>query len=122
VIAVDSSAIVAIVNREPEREIFLHAIAQSDGCFISAVSLFETRMVARGRLGAGALLELSALLREIAPEIVPFDEVQADLAIVAFERFGKGINSQARLNMGDCASYALARSFELPLLFKGDDF
>ena len=56
------------------------------------------------------------------PEIVAFDEVQASAAFVAFKTYGKGIHSKAKLNFGDCASYALAKSQNLPLLFKGDDF
>ena len=55
-------------------------------------------------------------------EVVAFDETQAREALAAFGRYGKGIDPQARLNLSDCAAYALARSMDLPLLFKGDDF
>ncbi|UVO30541.1 type II toxin-antitoxin system VapC family toxin [Bradyrhizobium arachidis] len=55
-------------------------------------------------------------------EIVPFDEAQARSALEAFDRFGKGLHSKARLNLADCASYAQAKSMKAPLLFKGDDF
>ncbi len=121
-IAIDSSALVAILNAEPERVSLLRTIENSDGCILSAVTLLETRMVIRGRFGVAALTELTTLLGEIAPEVVAFDADQADLASAAFERYGKGMGTAAKLNMGDCASYALAKSRNLPLLFKGEDF
>lgn len=55
-------------------------------------------------------------------EIAAFDELQARAALSAFERFGKGIHPKARLNLADCAVYALAATMRAPLLFKGDDF
>jgi ribonuclease VapC len=57
-----------------------------------------------------------------AIEVAFFDHVQADMAIAAFGRYGKGLHPQARLNFGDCAAFALAKSLDAPLLFKGDDF
>jgi ribonuclease VapC len=55
-------------------------------------------------------------------EIVPFDEAQVRAAAAAFDRYGRGIHSMARLNLADCAAYALAMTMNAPLLFKGDDF
>lgn len=55
-------------------------------------------------------------------EIVPFDALQVRAAAVAFDLYGKGINSKARLNLSDCAAYTLAKTMNAPLLFKGDDF
>ena len=55
-------------------------------------------------------------------EIVPFDELQARAAAVAFDRYGKGIDPEAQLNLADCAAYALAMTMNCPLLFKGNDF
>lgn len=121
-IAIDSSAIIAILNAEPERIALLRVIESSDGCFLSAVTLLETRMVVRARFGRAGLSNLASLLAEIAPEVVPFDIEQADAAFAAFERYGKGMGTVAKLNMGDCASYALAKTLSLPLLYKGDDF
>ena len=121
-IVIDSSALVAIVNREPERVSFLYAIAGADSCFISTVSLLETHMVVRGRFGVDGLRDLAALIAEIAPEVIPFDTSQCDAAFDAFERYGKGLGTAAKLNLGDCASYALAKTLSVPLLFKGDDF
>ncbi len=53
---------------------------------------------------------------------MPFDDAQVRVAAVAFDRYGKGINSKARLNLSDCAAYALAKIMSAPLLFKGEDF
>jgi ribonuclease VapC len=55
-------------------------------------------------------------------EIMPFDELQAREALPAFDRFRKGIHARTRLSLADCAAYALARTLNVPLLFKGDDF
>ncbi|MGQ0673857.1 MAG: type II toxin-antitoxin system VapC family toxin [Hyphomicrobium sp.] len=121
-IVIDSSALVAIINREPERVSLLHTIEKADGCFVSAVTLLETRMVVRGRFGAVAFKDLAVLLTEIDAEVVHFDHVQMDVAFAAFERYGKGMGTAAKLNMGDCVSYALAKHLSLPLLYKGDDF
>ncbi len=65
---------------------------------------------------------MSNYIAEIDAEIIPHDERLASLAIAAFQRFGKVIHSKARLNFGDCASYALAQSLGAPLLYKGNDF
>ena len=79
-------------------------------------------MVAGGRLGEDGVSKVNRVLLEMELIVRPFDERQARLAHEAFRKFGKGVHSKARLNMGDCASYALARSLNAPLLFKGDDF
>jgi ribonuclease VapC len=55
-------------------------------------------------------------------EIMAFDELQMRAAALAFERYGKGLNSKSSLNLADCAAYALAKTMGAPLLFKGDDF
>ncbi len=62
------------------------------------------------------------LMEEMAPEIVALDAALADAAFAAFERFGKGRNSKAALNLCDCIAYALANALRAPLLFKGTDF
>lgn len=66
--------------------------------------------------------DLDGFLRRTAPEIHAFNETQASLAFAAYRRYGKGSGHPARLNLGDCAAYALATSLDLPLLFKGEDF
>ena len=121
-IVVDSSALIAILRCEPEEGRFIEAIEQAGAACFSAVSLQETSMVLAGRGGtAEAWQPLDDFIRLAALEIVPHDAVLAELARDAFLRFGKG-RHPARLNCGDCASYALAKQRRIPLLFKGGDF
>ena len=98
------------------------AIAADDRRMLSAVNLLEARMVMRGRHGAAGAADLEQLLDTIEPEIVAFDRDQADAAFVAFEAYGKGMNPKSRLNFCDCVAYALAKSLNASLLFKGQDF
>jgi ribonuclease VapC len=99
------------------------ALLEADRLLISTVNVHETGMVLRGRHGEGAEQRMwRFLLEDNDFEIVPFDEAQACEALAAFGRYGKGIHPKARLNLADCAAYALARSMNAPLLFKGDDF
>jgi ribonuclease VapC len=121
-IVVDSSALVAIFEGEPDAAAFAQAIAIADRLLISAVNVFETGIVLRVRHGNAAPARLWRFFEENGFEIVPFDELRAREANAAFDRFGNGIDSKARLNLADCAAYALAKSMNLPLLFKGDDF
>ena len=79
-------------------------------------------MVLRSRRGPGAEAELAGIIDGMGIEIVPFDAPLARLALEAFEQYGKGNHSKARLNLGDCAAYALAKSKNVPLLYKGKDF
>ena len=121
-IVIDSSALIAILRRESEADIFLRVIAMSERCFLSAVSMLEASMVLAGRNGDAAYwTELDGLIARAGIEIVAFDAGLAEAARQAFLRYGKG-RHPAGLNMGDCASYALAQSLEAPLLFKGEDF
>jgi ribonuclease VapC len=121
-LVVDTSAIVAILRDEPERQRFVDTILRADTAFISAVSLQEAGVVVVGRNGdETAWTLLDALVTHLKLEVVPHDAALATIARVAFLRFGKG-RHKAKLNFGDCAAYALAKSTGLPLLFKGDDF
>jgi ribonuclease VapC len=122
VIVVDTSAILAIIQGEPEADAFLDVIRRTDRALISAVSVLEAGMVLRGRRGPVGLANLASIIDGMAIEVVPFDATLAAAAIDAFGRYGKGIHPSARLNLGDCAAYALAKSKGLPLLFKGADF
>ena len=121
-IAVDSSALIAILRREPEADSFLQVIATADGCLLSSVSLLETSLVLAGRTGdAASWSELDALIARASMQVVAQDAGLAEAARDAFLRYGKG-RHPAALNLGDCASYALAKTHGLPLLFKGTDF
>jgi ribonuclease VapC len=122
VIGVDTSAVVAVLQFEPEADAFLRCLAGTDAACLSAVSLQEASMVLAGRTGdAGAWQELDALIKLYSIEIMPYTEELALIARDAFLRFGKG-RHPARLNCGDCASYAMAKRYNIPLLFKGGDF
>ncbi len=114
--------LVAILRREAEADACLPVVAPSAGILRSSVGFLETSMVLAGRTGRqSAWSELDALIDEAAIEIVPQDPAQASEARVAFLRYGKG-RHRAGLDLGDCASDALAKRRYLPLLFEGDDF
>ena len=121
-IVVDSSALIAILFKETEKQSFEAILSGGDRCVISAVNAHETACVLRLRHSQAMVEELWRLLEENEIEIVPFDESQVRAAAVALDRYGKGVDSKARLNLCDCAAYALAKAMNSPLLFKGADF
>ena len=121
-IVVDSSAICAILFNEPERSAFQRVVNSADTRIISAVNAHETATVLRGKLGREIAFGFWIWLEQNGVEVAAFDETQARAAADAFDRYGKGIDSKARLNLADCAAYALAKTMNAPLLFKGDDF
>jgi len=121
-VALDSSVLIAVLSDEPDRRGLLSRIARFPRRIISAATLLETRIVWYSRQGEGAVARLDSLIVRLRIEIVPLTPGMADLAFDAFRRFGKGVGEPAVLNFGDCFSYALARSANVPLLFKGDDF
>lgn len=116
----DTSALMAILWREPEAEDFVRLVASARNV-ISAATVLEAHLVMVGRKGLEAADDLQLLLHEIAVEIMPFDDVQLRIAKQAYEHYGKG-RHPAALNFGDCISYALAKSLSEPLLYKGGDF
>ena len=118
---VDTSAVIAVLNGEPERRAFIDAIEKADQCLISAASFVEASIVTECSRGYDGLRDLDLFIATAGIEIVPVDSEQAYLAREAFRRYGKG-RHPASLNYGDCFSYALAKARELPLLFKGRDF
>jgi ribonuclease VapC len=119
---IDSSALIAIFRLEPEADAFLKAIVAARQRWMSALTLLETSMVMSGGIyGPSAFEPLDDFLAEAGIEIAPFDAAQAALARAAFLHFGKG-RHKAGLNLGDCASYALAKAKNAPLLYKGEDF
>lgn len=118
---IDPSAVLAILQDEPERRAFNELIEAASERRLSAASLVELSIVVEVRLGAEGIRDLDLFLATAGIEPIAFDAVQARLAREAFRRFGKG-RHPAGLNLGDCFSYALARMLDEPLLFKGDDF
>jgi ribonuclease VapC len=121
-IVIDSSALLAILLNEPEKQAFEKAIAGAKRYVVSAVNAHETAMILRMRIGRAAVGQLRYLLAKSSIEVVPFNDAQAWAASIAFNRYGKGIHSNARLNLCDCAAYVLAKRMNTPLLFKGSDF
>jgi len=118
---IDSSALIAILDNEPEAAQIIEAIANDPVRLISAVSLVETSIVILNRRGEAGVDELDALLQEAGVETVAVTPEHAALARQAYQRYGKG-RHPAKLNFGDCFSYAAAVACDEPLLFKGDDF
>lgn len=118
---VDASALLAILMDEPERKSFRAAIARSAVPLISPVNYLEVCL----RVDRGAMSDiadaLDPLMGRLGLAIATIGPEQAILAREAFKRYGKG-NHPAKLNLGDCFAYALAKARREPLLFKGDDF
>lgn len=119
-IVLDTSALVSAMTGDADADLFGQALLRADRPAISALTLSEARTVLLGRRGPAMVDRLHLLLRELGAEIHPFDADQAELAFLGYQRFGKG--HPARLNLVDCAAYALAKSLDCPLLFKGSDF
>ena len=118
---IDTSAIIAILLGEPEAPELARAIEDGSPRLLSAANLLETSMVIEARKGDAAGRELDLLVYRAGIDVVPVDQEQAEIARVAWRRYGKG-RHPASLNFGDCFAYALAKTTGLPLLFKGDDF
>jgi ribonuclease VapC len=125
VIVLDTSAVVAVIRLESDAERIAACIVGADVVMFSAASLVETSIVLGDkRLGgpaAGDKLLDEFLTREHVV-VEPVTVEQAQLARIAFRRYGKGTGQGAALNFGDCFSYALAKSLDVPLLYKGGDF
>jgi len=118
---VDSSAVVAILRKESGWERLQETLLGAEIAVMSAAVVVETSIVIQAAAGAAGISELDALIDAAGIEIVPFQPEQVALAREGFRRFGKG-RHPARLDFGDCLSYALARQRAEPLLFTGDDF
>ena len=118
---VDTSALVAVVNSEPEAVRFLGILMREQKVRLSAVTYFEFGMVVDNWQDEATSLKVDRLLSGIEAEIVAVDPDTARIARAAYRRFGKK-NHPAKLNFGDCFAYALAKQTGEPLLFKGDDF
>lgn len=120
-IAVDTSAIVAIIKAEPEEQRLRDRLERAGGASMSTANILETQLVIMGSRALAAWPEVEKLFAEYAIAAHPFDERQLRIAREAAVRFGKG-RHKAGLNFGDCFAYALAKSEGLPLLCTGKDF
>jgi len=118
---IDTSAVLAILQDEPERRAFNEAIEAADTRSLSVASFVEVSIVIEARYGGEGVRHLDRFLDRADVTVVPVDVEQGKLARQAFSRFGKGRHA-AGLNFGDCFAYALALVLGEPLLYKGEDF
>jgi ribonuclease VapC len=118
---IDTSAIIAILLREPDAPLFAEAIENGTPRLMSAATLLEASMVIETRKGEAGGQELDLFIYRAGIEIVPVDQEQAEVARIAWRQYGKG-RHPAGLNYGDCFSYALARERDEALLCVGEDF
>ena len=118
---IDTSALVAVLLNEPGAPRISEAIELASVRLLSVANFLEAAMVIESRKGEAAGRELDLALYRATIDVVPVDQDQAEIARLAWRRYGKGRHA-AGLNYGDCFAYALARQRRLPLLFRGDDF
>lgn len=118
---IDTSALVALLLREPEADRLGQLLADASVRLMSAVTRVELSFVIEGRKRDAGRADLERLLDDVRIDISDVTPQHAELAIEAFRRFGKG-RHRAALNIGDCFAYALAKATDQPLLFKGSDF
>lgn len=116
---VDSSVVLAVVQREPQWEQALAQLQQAPMLCISAGTLQELLVVAHCR---AVLPQVETMLELLDLDVIPVDAELSRRALVLFQRFGKGQGSKAQLNFGDCFAAALAERDGQPLAFVGSDF
>jgi ribonuclease VapC len=117
----DTSVIVAMVLREPGYPALAEKIDQAPLVAVPATAVFEAAMVLTIKLKTDGLSLVNELLVESGVTVLSFTHEHSSRAFGAFLRYGKG-RHPARLNFGDCLSYAAAKVSGQPLLFVGDDF
>lgn len=118
---IDTSALLAILLGESDQEKYMNAIERDNLRYMSVASFVEATIVLERRFGTESVIKLDQFILKAEIELVPVDIEQSYAARTAFRMYGKGRHS-ARLNFGDCFTYALATSLMEPLLFKGNDF
>jgi ribonuclease VapC len=120
-VILDTSAILAIVFREPERDEFLRKVGAAAEVGVGAPTLSETAIVLAARLGTSGVRHLARIVERAGIVVVSFELPHWEVAADAWLRFGRGRHAAA-LNFGDCLAYATAKVAAQPLLCKGDDF
>jgi len=120
-IVLDSSVLVAIIKGEPEAERLLDLVAAEE-CVLGAPTLVETRAWCTMNLVSRSSRWLEHFIVSESVAVVPFSREMADAASAAFATFGRGSEHPAKLNFGDCMTYAVSAVMQAPLLFKGADF
>jgi ribonuclease VapC len=121
-VIIDSSALLAMIRKEPESAICFQALLQSPVNRISAGTLLEAALVVDGLRDAQAAREFEEVITGFDLAVEPVTIQQVRIAREAYRRFGRGSGYPARLNFGDCLAYALAKELDEPLLFVGQDF
>ncbi len=119
---VDSSAVVAVIREEPDATALIEAMIRAERLRMSAATYLETSIVVEARHDPVAVRVVDTILSRFGVELEAFTAEHAQIARAAYRDFGKGSGHPARLNFGDCISYALAKATGEPLLYKGDDF
>ena len=117
----DTSAILAVVFKEPGFDVVLGKVATADAIAIGAPTAAEAAIVLEARLGANGKGTMLRLLDEWQIEVVPFGNEHWKEAAEAYARFGRG-RHKAALSFGDCLTYSVAKLADQPLLSVGDDF
>lgn len=117
-IAADSSALLAVLLDEPDSELFLEKLLSSSSVLVSPVNWWEVQVILKSRLAADEE-RVSAFLKLLEVTVAPLNLSETNIAIQAFLRYR---GRPARLNLGDCFAYALSKSKDIPLLYKGNDF
>jgi ribonuclease VapC len=120
-VVIDTSALLAILFDEAERASFNRRLVADTVRLMSAANYLEAAIILDDRLGEDGAANLRLYMADAAIRIMPVTVEQVDVARVAYRRYGRG-NHPARLNFGDCFAYALAKTTDEPLLFKGEDF
>ncbi len=120
-IAVDTSALIAMILEESDWELLDQIVAENT-CIIGAPTLLETHMVLSSFPAVDRFVAVAEFQRYADVKVMAFGTQHLEAARIAFERYGKGRNPQSALNYGDCLSYAVAKVEGIPLLFKGRDF
>lgn len=122
---VDTSAIVAILTREPDADALIDVLEGAQSPITSPIAVFEAALgICRKRHAsvAEAYGDVEEFLGTAGIRTVPLTDKQAEAALEAFSRYGKGRGHPAQLNLGDCFAYAAAKNHGVSLLFKGEDF
>jgi ribonuclease VapC len=122
---VDASAIVAILTREPEADSLADLLEAAPSPITSPIAVFEAALgICRKRHASVEEAEddVREFLELARIQLIPITAKEADTALAAFSRYGKGRGHPAQLNLGDCFAYAVAKNYRTSLLFKGEDF
>ncbi len=122
---VDASAIVAILTREPEADSLADLLEAAPSPITSPIAVFEAALgICRKRHASVEEAEddVREFLELARIQLIPVTAKEADTALAAFSRYGKGRGHPAQLNLGDCFAYAVAKYYRTSLLFKGEDF